>query len=148
MFRANTVPLMGKMCGNLSRCNTPLEKYMLPSLIAIGLINWPYAAFFKIGTFLSTSILMFRISNKIQKPEAPETFVREMLHTHSKLGELFKIETTSTLDFKNNHVKSYPDINKFPEFNNKIYKFMNNDGYFTEGEYTFGDVESNAVVKI
>lgn len=25
---------------------------------------------------------------------------------------------------------------------------MNNDGNFTEGEYTFGDVESNAMVRI
>lgn len=148
MINANIHPTLHKMCRNLPRCNTSLELYVLPSLIAIGFINWPYAAFFKLGAFLSSSVLFFRVYNKIQDPEAPETYIRELLHSHSRLGELFKIETTSTLDFSNKHVTQYPDIKKFPEFNNRLYSFMNNDGNFTEGEYTFGDVESNSMVKI
>lgn len=41
-----------------------------------------------------------------------------------------------------------PDKKEFPELNNKIFNLMNNDAHFTSGEYTFGDVESNAMVKI
>lgn len=89
-----------------------------------------------------------RVHIKTQIPEAPETFIRELLHTHSKLGPLFKVETTSTIDFKNEYVKEYPDQERFPEFNNEIHRFMNSDGWFTQGEYTFGDVESNAVVRL
>lgn len=41
-----------------------------------------------------------------------------------------------------------PDKKEFPEFNHKLFNLMNIDGHFTTGEYTFGDVESNAMVKI
>lgn len=44
-------------------------------------------------------MLYVRINEKTKQPEAPETYVREMLHTHSKLGELFKVETTAIIDF-------------------------------------------------
>lgn len=64
-FRANTLPMIRKLNKNLDRCMTPLEMIYLPSLIAIGLINWPYAFFYKIGTFLSASVLSFRVFNKI-----------------------------------------------------------------------------------
>lgn len=71
-----------------------------------------------------------------------------MLHTHSKLKDLFKVETTSTLDFNIDYVRSYPDKKDFPEYDNHVYQMMNKDGNMIEGEYTFGDVESNSMVKI
>ena len=79
---------------------------------------------------LGSVILYNRIRLKTQEPEAPEAFLREMIHTHSKLGELFKVETTSTIDFKLDYIREMPDEKKFPEFNHNIYKFMNNDGWF------------------
>lgn len=120
----------------------------LPTIITIGLINWPYAFFYKALTFTSSSILTMRVMNKTVEPESPETYLREMIHTHSQLKDLFQVESTTTLDYRLDYVKQYPDVEKFPEFNNNVYRFMNNDGNFQEGEYTFGDVESGAMMRV
>lgn len=146
-FKENLEPLVNKSFLRAHRCGTVFEGIVLPSLIAFGLIYWPYNLSFKLITLMSSTILYTRFRNKIQEPEAPETYIREMLHTHSKLGELFKVDTTSTLDF-NIKYDGMPSREEFPEFNNKIYRLMNNDGNFISGEYTFGDVESNAMVRI
>lgn len=98
---SNTKPYLGKICRNIHRLNTPFEKYFLPTIIAFGAINWPYAFFYKVWTFTFSMMWYYRMKNKTENPEAPETYVREMIHTHSVLGELFKVDTTSTLDFRN-----------------------------------------------
>ena len=53
-----------------------------------------------------------------------------MIHTHSRLKDIFKVETTSTIDFNLDYVKDYPNLDKFPEFNRPMYSFMNSDGWF------------------
>ena len=117
-INANLRPMMNKVFRNSDRCLTSLETVFLPTIITIGLINWPYALFYKMGTFLFSGVLITRFMNKTAEPESPETYLREMIHTHSQLKELFKVETTTTLDFKLDYVKKYPDVGKFPEFNN------------------------------
>lgn len=71
-----------------------------------------------------------------------------MIHSHEEIGDLFKVETTSTIDYKCDWVKDLPDKDKFPEYHTKFFNFFNRDPYMTEGEYTFGDVESGALMKV
>ena len=66
-----------------------------------------------------------------------------MLHTDSQLGELFKVETTSILDYKVEWERGM-DLDKFPEFNNELFRFCSTDGSTTTGKIAFADVESGA----
>lgn len=121
--------------------------FVLPSFLALGLVYFPYHWSFKIFTAIPATMMFTRYYNRSQDPEIPETFVRELLHTHEELKDLFKVETTSTLDFNVDWVKGIPS-EKFPEFDNKLFKFFSSETYMTTGEYTFGDVESNSTVTI
>lgn len=71
-----------------------------------------------------------------------------MIHSHEKLGELFKVETTSCINYEADWDYSYPDTEKFPEFKNKLYKMFNTDGWFCKGSFTYGDVDSGAMATI
>ena len=58
------------------------------------------------------------------------------------------MDTTSTLDFHCDWVKGFPDAKEFPEFENSLFRMFSSDGHMTKGHFTFGDVESNSVVRI
>lgn len=107
------------------RCTDPVNLYFLPIWATIGLVNFPLAFAFKLLTVIPTVCLYTRIRNKIIDPEIPETHLREMIYTHERLGSLFKVETTNVLDYDAEFDKGFPDAEKFPEFNNKLFSKLN-----------------------
>ena len=118
---------------------------ILPAWIGVGLIYFPYHFSFKIFTLIPAATLFTRIKMKQRDPELPETHLKEMIHSHEKLGELFKVETTSCINYQVDWDYAYPDTQKFPEFDNKLFKMFNTDGWFTKGTITYGDVDSGAL---
>lgn len=100
--------------------NSPFEMFVLPAATAFGLLYFPYHFSFKLFTLLPTSILFYRMYNKSQDPQIPETFLREMIHNHEDLKDLFKIESTATLDYKCEWQK-LPEKDEFPEFHTKFF---------------------------
>jgi hypothetical protein len=98
LFERKIDPAYQKYFNYASRMATKFETIFLPSCIAIGLIYWPYHWSIKVLTMIPTVTLSTRAMNKCQEPESPETYIREMLHTHSKTKDLFDVDTTQTID--------------------------------------------------
>jgi len=50
------------------------------------------------------------------------------------------------MDYQCEFDVGFGDLNKFPEYNNKAYRFFNTDTGHTTGLFKFGDVESGATM--
>lgn len=121
--------------------------YLLPS-VSLGFFQmWEYALGFKLLTIIPLGVLYTRCRDKVIDPNMKETYLREIIYTNEELKKYFKDETTHIMDFKFEYTKGL-DTEKFPEFNNKIFKFFNVDGHMAEGYFIMGDLESNATMKI
>lgn len=130
------------------RSMSPFDFYVLPISIAASFAYFPIHWVFKFTFILPSLILYTRVRDRTEDPIPEETFVREMLHSNEKLGKLFKVESTQILDYECDYDQGFLDFKEFPEFDNSLFKFFACDGSTTKGNYTFGDVESNAVVKL
>jgi hypothetical protein len=71
-----------------------------------------------------------------------------MIHKNPEISALFKPETIHILDYDLEYDEGIPDTAKFPEFENKLWRFFNVDGSFTTGFFKFGDVESGATMNL
>ena len=71
-----------------------------------------------------------------------------MIHKNKELGELFKPESIHVLDYDLEFDEGLPDAAKFPEYENKLWRFFNSDAMFTTGFFKFGDVESGATMHL
>jgi hypothetical protein len=91
--------------------------------------------------------IWIRWRDRTNDPEIEETYLREMIHSNERIQELFSVETMHVLDFDCEYTP-YPDAEEFPEFNNKLFRFFNTDGNMTKGHFVFGDLESNATMRI
>ena len=130
------------------RYNNKFNKYFLPTWIALSGLNWDLGTSFKIMAIVPMVTLYTRIRDKGQAPEIPEHYLRELVHDNEKLGELFKVDTTSTINYQCEWLKEFPCEKKFPEFTNALFRFFSSDPSMTDGTITLGDVESNAVLSL
>lgn len=80
-------------------------------------------------------------------PEIEETFLRTIMEKNERISELFDVTTMHVLDYDCEY-QGIPDREEFPEFENKFFKFFNNDSNMTKGFFVFGDLESNATMKL
>lgn len=148
LFNLKISPQINRYFDYASRISSKFETIFLPAWIAIGLIYWPYHWSIKLLTLIPSTILGTRLINKCQAPESPETYIREMIHTHSQTKELFNVDTTTTIDHWIKWDHGFPSKEEFPEFEHKLYRFMNSDTNMATGQYTFGDLESNSTLTV
>ena len=71
-----------------------------------------------------------------------------MLYKNDKITEYFNEETLHILDYDCEYDKGFPNPEKFPEFNNRVFRFFNNDTSMTTGFFKIGDVETGAVMNL
>jgi len=75
-----------------------------------------------------------------------ETFLRDMMYRNPVVAKFFNENTIHVLDYDMEFDKSFPCPEKFPEFNNKVFRFFNTDSGLCTGHFKFGDVESGATM--
>ena len=96
-----------------------------------------------------TTLVAFwvRWRDRSSDPEIEETFLRTIIHDNPRIQELFSVETMHVLDYDCEY-QPFPDSEEFPEFNNRLFRFFNTDGNMTKGHFVFGDLETNATMKL
>lgn len=114
-------PTLRMWCHRSGRITDSFNMYVLPTVTALGLLNWNLAFGFKLLAIMPATMLYTRSRNKVFDPEIQETFLRDMIHEDKKLGELFKVETTQVMDYDAKYDKGFPNAEEFPEFNNRTF---------------------------
>ena len=76
------------------------------------------------------------------------SYLRDMLYKNDEITAYFNEETLHILDYDCEYDKGFPDPEKFPEFNNRVFRFFNNDTSMTTGFFKIGDVETGAVMNL
>lgn len=147
-FSKRILPWLKIVDGRLHRLNTPYDKFFLPGLLFAGLALSPLSLGFKFLTVLPAIGIYVRQATKCVDPEIPETFLRSMLEENETVSKYFKVETTQVLDYQVEYTRGFPDAAEFPEFENKLFRFFNADASFTKGHFVFGDLETNATMKV
>jgi hypothetical protein len=71
-----------------------------------------------------------------------------MLYKNTEITKYFNEETLHILDYDCEYDRGFPDAEKFPEFNNRIFRFFNTDTHMTTGFFKIGDVETGAVMDL
>lgn len=138
------------------RYQDPFQIYVLPSLSLMFYQFWDLAAGFKALTILPWMLFWTRIRDKTADPEINEVHLRDIIHENPELGALFKPETIHLLDYDMEYDTGFPSTSneatvcesKFPEFNNKFFRFFNNDTHMCSGFFKFGDLESGATLTL
>ena len=102
---------------------------------------------FQILQFMCIASLYIRWRDKTVEPDIQESYLRTLLEENEKISELFKVETMHVLDYQCEY-QPIPCNEEFPEFNNKYFRFFNADSNMTKGHFVFGDLESNATMKL
>lgn len=90
--------------------------------------------------------LYVRIRDKTLDPDFKETYLRDMIYKNPEISALFSEETIHVLDYDCEYDKGYPNPEKFPEYENTVWRFFNTDTSMCTGHFTFGDVESGATM--
>ncbi|KAM3131080.1 hypothetical protein pb186bvf_016778 [Paramecium bursaria] len=122
--------------------------YVLPAW-AIGFYQlYDLGIGFKVLSILPVIMFYVRARDKVGDPDFKETFLRDILYKNKEITELFNEETIQVLDYDCEYDKGYQDPEKFPEFNNKFWRFFNADTHMTSGFFKFGDVESGATMTL
>lgn len=125
-----------------------LSCYVLPGTSFLMSLGWDLNLGFKILTVLPVAVLYTRIREKTLDPDVKETFLREMIYTNEEISKYFNDDTTHVLDYDLEYDAGFPCSEKFPEFNNKMFRFFNSDTSMTTGHFVFGDVESGAMMTL
>jgi hypothetical protein len=134
--------------GRRGRLNTSFDVFFLPIWTFTLIHFWPISVGFKIMTAIPVVTMMFRVREKSSDPECPETYLRDMIQNHQTLKKHFNVETMVTLDYDFDWITEFPDTEEFPEFKNKIYKFLNSDGNMCKGYFVFADVQTGATMRL
>lgn len=122
------------------RIMDPFQLYVLPGLSLFFGQFWDAGFGFKVMALLPLGLFYTRMRDRCQDPAIQEIYLRDMIHQNPEIGALFKPETTHLLDYELEYDEGLPDETKFPEFNNKLWKFFNSDGMFCTGCFKFGDL--------
>lgn len=132
----------------IRRLQDPFQLYVLPGTSLFFFFLWDLSFGFKVFSILPLAIFYTRLRNKTLDPDLKERFLRDMIHEHPELGQLFKPETIHVLDYDFEYDEGFPDEEKFPEFNNKVFRFFNSDTSMCTGFFKFGDLESGATMHL
>jgi hypothetical protein len=89
-----------------------------------------------------------RARDKTLDPDFKETYLRDIMYRNTEITELFNEETIHVLDYDCEYDRGIPDAEKFPEYNNKFWRFFNSDASMTTGYFKMGDVESGALMNL
>ena len=129
------------------RINDAYTSKFLPAVF-IGLTSVSHLNLsFTILQLTTLTAFWIRWRDKSADPEIEETYLRAMLHDNERIQELFSVETMHVLDYDCEY-QPIPDSLEFPEFNNKYFRFFNSDSNMTKGHFVFGDLETNATMKL
>lgn len=131
-----------------SRVMDSFQMFALPASFIFFTALHPLTFGFKMLAYISAILFYIRVRDKCVDPDFQEKFLRDMIHEHPKLGKLFKPETIHVLDHKIEYDAGYPDAAKFPEYNNKTWRFFNSDSGMCTGHFVMGDLQSNAVMTL
>ena len=131
-----------------ARIMDSFQLYFLPGMSFFFSHFWDAAFGFKMMTILPIALFYTRMRDRCQDPDIKETFLRDMIHQNPELAELFKPESIHVLDYDLEYDEGIPCSQKFPEFENKLWRFFNSDAMFTTGFFKFGDVESGATMNL
>ena len=88
-----------------------------------------------------------RMRDRSADPEIEETYLRALMEDTPEITKNFNVDTMHVLDHDVEFSK-FPSSEEFPEFDNKLFRFFNADSNMTEGYFVFGDLESNATLKV
>lgn len=72
-------------------------------------------------TAVPLALLYVRARDKCGDPDFKETYLRDMIYKNSEITALFNEETIHVLDYDCEYDRGYPDLEKFPEFKNKVW---------------------------
>ena len=100
---------------------------------------------FQILAILPLAIIYTRVRDRVLDPDIKETYLRDLLYKTPEISKYFKEETLNVLDYDLEYDKGFKDTDKF---NNKVFRFFNNDPSMCTGFFKFGDVESNATMHL
>lgn len=102
---------------------------------------------FQVFTLLPLALLYVRIRDRTYDPDFKETYLRDMIYKNKEISELFNEETIHVLDYDCEYDTTI-DTEKFPEYNNKTWRFFNTDTSMATGHFKFGDLDSGAVMTL
>jgi len=131
-----------------SRMFDNFSMYVLPGAAFASSLFWDLSFGFKIFTLLPLATLYTRIRDKTPDPDIKETHLREMMYNNETVAKYFNEDTIHVMDYDMEWEKGFPDVEKFPEFENKVFRFFNNDTSMCKGHFVFGDVESGAMMRL
>lgn len=131
-----------------NRLFDPFNVYLLPGTSLFFYQFWDLNAGFKVLTILPWALFYTRARDKTLDPDMKETYLRDMIYKNPEITALFNEETIHVLDYDFEYDKGYPDAQKFPEYNNKVWRFFNNDTGMCSGYFRFGDLESGATMTL
>ena len=107
----------------------------------------PHALIWKIHFAFFSLATLARIRDKGAEPTVDEIHILDTIFSNEKLSTLFSPETTHVIDFDQEFDEGRENP-FFPEYRTPTAKFFNADSNTTTGMYVFGDVESNATMKL
>jgi len=123
------------------------QLYFLPS-VSLGFYMLSDVTFgFKLISLLPWILFYTRIRDKTLDPDLKETYLRDMLYKNPEITKYFNEETIHVIDYDCEFDKTI-DYEKFPEYNNKSWRFFNTDTGLTTGHFKFGDVDSGATMNL
>lgn len=147
-WQRRILPGMNMSMARRHRMFDNFSLYALPGLAFASSLFWDLGLGFKVMTMLPLATLYTRIRDKTSDPNLKETHLREMMYNNEVVAKYFNEDTIHVLDYDFEYEKGFPDVEKFPEFENKLFRFFNTDTSMCKGHFVFGDVESGAMMKL
>ncbi|EGR27989.1 hypothetical protein IMG5_185720 [Ichthyophthirius multifiliis] len=133
------------------RRNRVFDKFNVYFLPATSLFFYQFAHLaigFKVLAAYPLFLIYTRIRDRTLDPDFKETYLRDMLYQNSEISKYFNEETIHVLDYDFEYLPGYLDTAKFPEYENKVFRFFNTDTSQCQGFFKFGDVESGATMTL
>lgn len=135
------------MVERIHRISDPFTSKLIPgAFIGVSFFTQSHIMFAFLQLMLATSFWI-RWRDRSADPEIEETYLRTIIHENPRVQELFSVDTMHVLDFDCEYAPM-PDAEDFPEFQNPLFRFFNTDGNMTRGHFVFGDLESNATMRL
>ena len=121
--------------------------FFLPSVFMVMHLMNHLSIGFLMVQLLAAGNLWSRVRDRSADPEIEETYLRALMEDTPEITKNFNVDTMHVLDHDVEYSK-FPCNKEFPEFDNKLFRFFNADSNMTEGYFVFGDLESNATLKV
>jgi len=128
------------------RCYDTFQIYCIPGF-SLFMYQFNHLALgFKWLTVVPWLLFYTRLRDRTLDPDMKETYLRDMMYRNPVVAKYFKEDTIHVIDYDMEYVNGFLCPEKFPEYNNKIFRFFNTDTSQTEGHFKFGDVETGATM--